>query len=395
MKLAFVIPRFAEGLVGGAETLALEILRHLPKERHQAEVWTTCARDHHSWADHFPEGLSTVGGLPVRRFKTNRRNLELFVHLQHRIHHQLALSLDEELAWLENSVNSDGLLGHIAAHAADVDALVFLPYLFGVTLTGSTLAPEKSVLIPCLHDEPYAYLRIVRNLFEGVGELVFNSAPERELARRLYGLGDGAGSVVGMGFDDTGPRGEGDRFRAQHGLRGPYLLYFGRKEDGKNTNWLAKLFADPACRRRADVKLVFAGSGEVEVPSAAAGSVVDLDFLPEQTKRDAIAGALAVVQPSVNESFSIVLMEAWREGRPVLVHGRCAVTRQHALDSGGGLWFETAAELGGCIDYLIENPETAARMGRGGREYVAREYSWAPVLARFDAALARLPGASS
>ncbi|MFN7952587.1 MAG: glycosyltransferase family 4 protein [bacterium] len=390
MKLAFVIPRFAEGLVGGAETLALEVLRHLPRSRYQAEVWTTCALDHHSWADHFPEGTTRVGDLTVRRFRTNPRNLELFVHLQHRIHHQLGLSLDEEIEWLSHSVNSDGLLAHVARHADDVDALVFLPYLFGVTLTAAAIAPHKSVLIPCLHDEPYAYLRIVRNLFESVRRILFNSAPEGELAARLYGLDGTREHVVGMGFDLAPRVASGERFRAAHGIRGPYVLYFGRKEDGKNTNWLARLFASSGCRRREDVKLVFAGSGELALPPGTGSSIVDLDFLAEDEKRDAIAGALAVVQPSVNESFSIVLMEAWLQERPVLVHGRCAVTRRHAQDAGAGLWFESAAELGAAIDYLIENPETARRMGRAGRRYVEREYAWDAVLARFDRALAEL-----
>ncbi len=390
MKLAFVIPRFAEGLVGGAETLALEVIRHLPAALYETEVWTTCALDHHSWADHFPEGASKVGGLTVRRFRTNPRNLELFVHLQHRIHHQLGLSLDEELVWLANSVNSDRLLEHVSRHAHEMDALVFLPYLFGVTLTGSAIAPERSVLIPCLHDEPYAYLRIVRNLFESVRGILFNSAPEGELARRLYDLDGSRESVVGMGFDLEGTIGSGERFRAKHGIRGPYVLYFGRKEDGKNTNWLARQFASTACRRREDLKLVFAGGGELDVPESARGSIVDLAFLTEEEKRDAIAGAIAVVQPSVNESFSIVVMEAWLQQRPVLVHARCAVTRHHAAEAGGGLWFENGAELGECIAFLLDNPETARRMGLGGRCYVEREYSWDAVVSRFGHALERL-----
>lgn len=390
MRLAFVIPRFAEGLVGGAETLALEVIRHLPADRYETEVWTTCALDHHSWADHFPEGASRIGGLTVRRFRTNSRNLELFVHLQHRIHHQLGLSLEEELAWLANSVNSDRLLDHVARHAHEMDALVFLPYLFGVTLTGATIAPDKSVLIPCLHDEPYAYLRIVRNLFEGVRGILFNSAPEAELARRLYGLDGSRESVVGMGFDLTRRSGSGDRFRSQHGIRGPYVLYFGRKEDGKNTNWLARQFASRSCRRRDDLRLVFAGSGELDVPPAARDSIVDVAFLTEDEKRDAISGAIAVVQPSVNESFSIVVMEAWLQEKPVLVHARCAVTRRHAADAGGGLWFEGGEELGECISFLLDNPDTARRMGLGGRRYVEREYSWDAVIGRFDRALERL-----
>src|SRR5207244_6240063 len=110
----------------------------------------------------------------------------------------------------------------------------FLPYLFGTTLLGAQIDPRRSILIPCLHDEAFAYLRLVAHLFRRVRGAIFNSAPERSLARRLYGVSSDA-PVVGFGFDTAeSARDEVPAFRSRYGLDGDYLLYFGRKEGGKN-----------------------------------------------------------------------------------------------------------------------------------------------------------------
>jgi glycosyltransferase involved in cell wall biosynthesis len=102
---------------------------------------------------------------------------------------------------------------------------------------------------------------------------------------------------------------------------------------------------------------------------------------------DAYAAARLLCQPSVNESFSIVVMEAWLAGVPVLVHADCEVTRYHAAQSNGGLDFRNYAEFEAVLDLLAGRSELGARMGANGRAYVLEEYAWPTVLRRFAAAL--------
>ena len=78
------------------------------------------------------------------------------------------------------------LFHHLLDHAADYRALVFTPYPFWVTFACSQVAPERSVLWTCLHDEPYAYLELFQPLFTGVGGLLFQTTPEHELAHRIH-----------------------------------------------------------------------------------------------------------------------------------------------------------------------------------------------------------------
>jgi glycosyltransferase involved in cell wall biosynthesis len=252
--------------------------------------------------------------------------------------------------------------------------------------------PAKSVLVPCLHDEAYAYLDIISAMFRGVRGCVFNAEPEMQLARSLYG--DISGGVVGMGFARPAPRslapcdhGHGERIPRDK----PYILYLGRKEMGKNVHVLIDYFIE--AKRDGlipeELNLAVLGGGSFSDLHRAEvlerGDIIDLPHVDEQEKRKLIAESLFLCQPSTNESFSIVLMEAWMVGTPVVVHGECAVTRHHVIESSGGLYFSSPGDLAGVIRYMWENPDARALFATRGAEYVEREYSWQAVLTRFDA----------
>jgi glycosyltransferase involved in cell wall biosynthesis len=392
MRLGFVVPRYGAEIVGGAETLARSFAEHLPRDRFEIEILTTCATDHHTWANVLEPGTEREDGLWIRRFPVSPRNVGQFLAIQERISEGVDVGVEEELKWAAGSVNSEELYRYLRSESRRYSALLFLPYLFGTTLLGAQVDLERSVLIPCLHDEPFAYTRMVAHLFGSVRGILFNSAPERTLARRLFGVG-GESPVVGLGFDVPGPLdGEVESFRRRHEIDGDYLLYFGRKEGGKNLPLLLEHFrAVPGAGD--DLFLVAAGDGSID-PSVKSAGVVDLPRLGELEKRAACAGALALCQPSTNESFSIVLMEAWLEGTPVLVNSRCPVTRSHVEAANGGLHFANSREFAGAVCFLRKHRAEAAALGRQGREYVMHNYSWNQVLSRFEDGLREVLEAS-
>jgi len=53
----------------------------------------------------------------------------------------------------------------------------------------------------------------------------------------------------------------------------------------------------------------------------------------------------------------------------------------------GGLAYDGPHELGACLEWLLDHPEQAARMGRNGGEYVRRNFTWDVVVARLRRAL--------
>ncbi len=86
--IAFVVPRYGEQVVGGAETLCRLVAEDLAHAGHPVEVFTTCALDHFTWEDALPPGTTSEGGVPVHRFPVDpRRDHSRFMEL----HHGLAL----------------------------------------------------------------------------------------------------------------------------------------------------------------------------------------------------------------------------------------------------------------------------------------------------------------
>jgi hypothetical protein len=97
-----------------------------------------------------------------------------------------------------------------------------------------------------------------------------------------------------------------------------------------------------------------------------------------------LEGLIPAGQPSLNESFSFTIMEAWLAGRPVLVHADCPVTRGHVRRSSGGLWFRTYEEFAAAVDWLLANERLADRLGANGHQYVLHNYTWPAIITRFE-----------
>jgi glycosyltransferase involved in cell wall biosynthesis len=114
----------------------------------------------------------------------------------------------------------------------------------------------------------------------------------------------------------------------------------------------------------------------VRVPDRLSRDVVDLGFVPARDKFDAYAAALALCQPSLLESFSLVMMEAWLCGAPTLVHAGCAVTREHCLASNGGLFFGEYFEFVEALDVLQDDEPLRRRLAASGRAYVLDRFTW-------------------
>jgi hypothetical protein len=79
--------------------------------------------------------------------------------------------------------------------------------------------------------------------------------------------------------------------------------------------------------------------------------------------------ALAVVDAAPYTVVGIPSLEAMSFGVPVIAPAGSGATVLHADRSNGGLWFRTYAELRGCIEMLLDDDATRARLGENGRAY--------------------------
>jgi glycosyltransferase involved in cell wall biosynthesis len=383
--IAIVPPRYGLQVMGGAESHARILAEQLSIRGWPIEVLTTCVLDHYTWANHFPPGEEVINGIRVRRFPVDEdRDIRKVIQLEKRIHVGKRISRRRQEAWIKNVVTSSALRSYLVEHRDDYRAFVFIPYLFGTTYQGVNAVPEKAYMILCLHDEPYAYLEIFRNTVRKARAILFNTEPEMQLAKRLFGE-DLRGRIVGMGFDPY--EADGNRFRAKYGIKGDFLLYCGRREVGKNTPLLMRYICNYLDRTDREVSFVLTGSGSVQIPLSFRDRIIDLGFVDERDKLDAYAAATLLCHPSVNESLSIILMEAWLSELPCLVHGDCAVTKYHAQRSNGGLWFYDYPTFCEALDLLLDRPDLREEMGRRGKEYVLNNYRWDDVAGYFEGAL--------
>jgi len=376
-KIGFVVPWFADNIPGGAEAALSGIVSHLFASGVDVEVLTTCVKQFSSdWnIDFYPQGPDTAAGVPIRRFPVRKRDYLAFDEVNIKLMSGTPVSIEEEYIFLKEMVNSTALYEYIDKHRDEYSLFVFIPYMFGTTYFGCQICPEKSVLIPCFHDESYAYFKRFKEVFKNQSGMIFLAEPESVLAHELYDLTNVKTAVLGLGVD-TNISGDADSFRSKYDINDPFILYAGRKDSGKNVDTLLDYFTAYKRRYPGDLKLVLIGGGEIDIPIRALDDVIDLGFVPTQDKYDAYAASLLLCQPSTNESFSIVIMESWLCGRPVLVHDQCAVTKSFAIESNGGLYFSDYPEFEGCLNHLISNPEITNTMGSLGRKFVLENYDW-------------------
>lgn len=383
-KIGFVIPWYAENIPGGAEMETREVTKHLKAAGMDVEILTTCVKEFVSdWSvNYYPEGEEIIHNVSVRRFKVRKRDAAAFDTVNIKLMNGEVPSPEEQQIFAEEMVNSPDLYEYIETHSDEYTAFVYIPYMFGTTYFGVKACPEKAVLIPCFHDEAYVYMSIFRELYSKAAGMIFNARPEYELTKKLYDIENMQTVVMGIGMD-TDLKADPGAFRRKFGINDPFIIYAGRKDTGKNVHTLVKYFREYKMRRVTDLKLVLIGGGEIGIPDDVKDNVIDLGFVDRQDKYNAAAAAEFLCQPSKNESFSLVIMESWLCGRPVLVHEGCAVTTNFARESNGGLYFNDYFEFEGCTDFLLSEKGIAAKMGENGREYVRKNFDWDIIIQKY------------
>lgn len=367
-KIGFVISWYGDDIAGGAENMLRDLTTELHRKNIPVEILTTCAKEFRSdWNEnYYKEGIYlNRNNIPVRRFSVRKRDKRAFDYVNYKFMNNIPVTYDEEKIFLREMINSNGLYRYMHENSDNYSLFVFIPYMFGTTYWGMRLFPEKSILIPCLHDELYAYMKHFRKLFPKIAGMVFNSEPEKNLAEKLYNLQKVETLTAGIGMN-TDISGNPDDFRKKYNINEPFILYSGRKDSGKNIDTLIRYYAEYVRRKNTDLRLVMTGGGK----KVRAYNIIDLGYVPEQDKYNAMSACEFLCQPSVNESFSLVIMENWLCKRPVLVNENCSVTQDFVTKSDGGLYFSNYPEFEACVDYLLTNKDIAGRMGVNGCEYV-------------------------
>ena len=378
MKLAVVVQRYGQAINGGAELHARYIAEHLARHT-EVEVLTTCASDYLTWRNELPEGIDRVNGVGVRRFAVkHERNPLVFGKRSERVFSERH-SLGDELDWLEaEGPASPALIEYIGKHATDYDFLIFFSYRYYHSYHGARAARSRAVLVPTAERDAAIGLSIFKPVFNGVRALMYNSPEERAMIQALSGNHSVPGVVVGIGSEVPNNPQPG-RFRQKFNLRGPYAIYVGRIDENKGCKELFDFFQIYLREVPGRLSLVLIGQSILKVPQHP--RIRHLGFLPDPDKFDGIAGADLLIMPSYFESLSMVALEAWALGRPVLANAKCDVLKGQSIRSNAGLYYDGAMEFVETLRAMEQNRWLSASLGRNGRQFYREQYDW-PVIER-------------
>jgi glycosyltransferase involved in cell wall biosynthesis len=388
-RIAFVVQRAGIDVNGGAEHHCLAVARHLATIW-DVEIITTCARDYGTWADYYAPGIEYVDGVAIRRFAVDRpRDPRAFDRLSRRLRaHLRAATTAQAEEWMRaQGPYSTGLFDYLRASAGEFERFFFFTYLYASTYFGLPEVAEKAWLLPLAHDEWMIQLPFWDEFFQRPAGFIFNTPEERDFLKRRFPAARIEGPVVGVGVDLPGNV-QPERFRRRYGIEGPFILYLGRIDEAKGVDRLLSQFA--RYKRFHDDELQLVLIGRAERPLRRRPFVRAIGFVDEETKFDALAAAGALVMPSTLESLSIVLLEAWSVGRPVLVNGASDVLVAQTKRAGGGLSYASAAEFDATLERLLGSE--GDELGTAGRLFTEREYRWERIVEHYEAVRLQVPG---
>jgi glycosyltransferase involved in cell wall biosynthesis len=378
VRLAVVVQRYGQAINGGAELHARYIAEHLARHA-DVEVLTTCASDYVTWRNELAAGVERVNGIAVHRFPVkHERNPLVFGKRSDRVFLERH-SLGDELDWLDaEGPACPALVGYLEQHAADYDNLIFFSYRYYHAYHGARAAGSRAVLVPTAERDAAAGLSIFKPLFKGVRALMYNSPEERAMIQSLSGNSDVPSVVVGVGSDVPSNPQPG-RFRQKFNIRGPFAVYVGRIDANKGCRELFEFFVAYIRDTPGQLSLVLIGNTLLTVPDHP--RIRHLGFLDDADKFDAMAAAEVLIMPSYFESLSMVALEAWALGRPVLANGKCDVLKGQSIRSNAGLYYEGAMEFTETLRTIEQNRWLSASLGRNGRQFFREQYDW-PVIER-------------
>jgi glycosyltransferase involved in cell wall biosynthesis len=415
MKLAFITPRYGGEIAAGAEH-ACRLLAEQLSLRHDVEVLTTSARDRQTWKNEYGEGADRVRGVLVRRFDVNQpHDAPALREFSDRI---LAAprSRAEEMDWVRRlGPSAPGLVEHLKRQHRSYDALVFFSLIHWTTVHGMAVAPERSILFPCLRLSPVLRFSLWSDVVSSARAVGLVSGAERKLLRSFLGVNITREELVGVGVDpshrqayprhqqdpadepavddeaseqaEEGTEQDEDRadrgipFRRRHRLYGPIVLYGGRVEPDNGCEEMLEYF-DTYAASDGDTSLVLMGVKMMKVPDEP--YVRQAGVLPDRERMVAYEAADVTIAPGLDDPLALSVLESFAVGTPVLTSARNDAAVEHCRRGGGGLYYRNRDEFVEALRALMTRSKLREQLGESGRQYVRQFYRWEAVLGRFE-----------
>jgi glycosyltransferase involved in cell wall biosynthesis len=179
-------------------------------------------------------------------------------------------------------------------------------------------------------------------------------------------------------------------FRRRHRLYGPVVLYGGRIDPGKGCEELVEYFSSYV-KEGGHATLALMGVKLMALPEEPFIRFAGL--LSDRERLLALEAATVVVCPSPFESLSLLALEAFSVGSPILANARSEVLVEHCVKGNAGLYYADRDEFVECLKLLVNDTSLRAALGQNGRDYVRRQYRWEVVLGKYERVFAKVRSA--
>lgn len=287
--------------------------------------------------------------------------------------------------WLRAHVNDydivviNGLWNYISLAARRVLPKSTVPY---VVFPHGMLDPWFRLSNPAKHlAKQMHWLVSEARLLANANAVLFTAEEERVRAEHAFWPYHVHGRVVGYGTADIAgdPGVQRDAFRRTLPALADkrFLLFLGRVHPKKGCDILLESFARIAADHP-DLHLVVAGpdpdghratmEAGVQASSKLAGRVHWPGMLSGDTKWGALRDCMALVLPSHQENFGIVVAEALATGRPVVISDKVNIWREIRAAKAGLVCTDDIAGTSRALAEFLSMPaETMTQMGLAAR----------------------------
>ncbi len=227
-------------------------------------------------------------------------------------------------------------------------------------------------------------------LYRGAAAILALSSLEADAYAQL-GVSPQRIHTIGMGveLDRAAAVTPADKagFRREHALSGPVVAFLGANTYDKGAFALlmavvrlnlAGLAVDLACAGpQSEALAAFIQQQPSAVRTVAENRTHILGVVDELTKQRLLAACDVLALPSQVDSFGIVFLEAWAQGKPVIGAraGGIPDLIQHE-ETGLLVPFGDVDALAAAVRRLLEEPGLAARLGAAGSQQVRERYTW-------------------
>lgn len=382
MKVAFVIHRFSRDIAGGSEKLALKFAESNASSW-DITVLTTTSKDYLKWDNYYPVGEdSSFYDLKVIRFPVEReRDFDAFSQTSwERGVTNYSLSKEEERKYFEDQgPYVPKLKDYVEDHRDDFDCFIFFTYLYYTTAVVIQSVLDKSYLFPTAHDEPpFYFMRTFSPIFKGLKGIFYLSDAELNHIASTYKIPSRVKKIhIRIPLQSYSALNNEDVYHCEEKfsplIGRDYFLFVGRATIAKNILDLIHCFVEMKKKYPEDRSLlVFAGSMEVDWKQHR--DILNFGYVSEIEKQWLLTSSRVVINPSLQESLSIIIFESWLAGTPVLVNGRCPATRDLCGKAKGGLYYHSLSMFQTLLKWFLDHPHRGRYLGKLGHKYVSSHY---------------------